>query len=132
MTPTPEKIMGLEKNQIFVFGSNLAGWHGKGAALAARLNFGAKNGQGVGLMGQSYAIPTKDEWLQVLSLSEIKWRIESFVGYAWCVPKLEFLVTQIGCGLAGYRALEIAPLFGDNLPENIRLPQSFMDVLKIK
>jgi len=106
---------------IFVFGSNLAGRHGKGAALHARQNCGAIYGQGEGLQGQSYAIPTKDARLRTLPLGIIAVHINNFILFARSRPDLEFEVTRIGCGLAGYNDLEIAPLFR-GAPDNCELP----------
>lgn len=97
-------------NSIFVFGSNLAGIHGAGAAAAA-LNFGAEWGKGVGLSGKSYAIPTKDENIKTMRLSIIRPYIEEFVQFTKDHPELRFFVTRIGCGLAGYIDYQIAPLF---------------------
>ncbi|AQT27854.1 hypothetical protein CB3_012 [Pectobacterium phage vB_PatP_CB3] len=96
---------------IFVFGSNLAGIHGAGAAKYALKNEGAIWGKGTGHHGNSYAIPTKDERIQTLPLWHIAEQITDFIAYAYAHPELEFQVTQIGCGLAGYKASEIAPLF---------------------
>lgn len=96
---------------IFVFGSNLAGRHGKGAALEAATLHGAIRGQGEGRQGNSYAIPTKDSNLHPLPLYEIKRHVNRFKVYAITNPKLEFQVTRIGCGLAGYSDHEIAPMF---------------------
>jgi hypothetical protein len=96
---------------IFVFGSNLAGRHGKGAALFARQNHGAQMGTGIGRTGNSYAIPTKDTSLHTLPLRVIRQFVEEFLEYARKNPSLEFEVTRIGCGLAGYRNAEIAPMF---------------------
>jgi len=114
---------------IFVFGSNLAGRHGKGAALEARKKWGAVYGQGVGLQGQSYAIPTKDERLRTLSLGEIEDHVYWFLVYAREHPELSFQLTPIGCGLAGYQPSEIAPLFR-GAPNNVTLPREFEEVLK--
>lgn len=111
---------------IFVFGSNLAGRHGKGAALAALRNHGAIYGQPVGLQGQSYAIPTKDQQLRPLSLSTIRISVEIFISFAKQHPELQFKVTRIGCGLAGYSDEQIAPLFRD-APENCALPYGWRD-----
>lgn len=97
--------------QIFVFGSNLAGRHGAGAAQAARLYYGAVQGIGIGPVGRSYAIPTKDEKIKVLSLSIVKHYVEGFVEYSKKHPELEFFVTRVGCGLAGNADEDIAPLF---------------------
>lgn len=102
---------------IFVFGSNLAGRHGKGAALFAKRKKGAKPGIGVGLQGDSYAIPTKDWDLKPLSLSEINDYVQQFLDFARKYPHLEFEVTPIGTGLAGYSVSQIAPMF-QSAPEN--------------
>lgn len=99
-------------NRIFVFGSNLRGRHGKGAALTALRRFGAIEGRGIGHYGMSYAIPTKDEYIKTLSLVRIKSFVEEFLEYAQAeIGILEFNVTRIGCGLAGYKDKEIAPMF---------------------
>lgn len=98
---------------IFVFGSNLAGIHGAGAAKYALQNEGAIWGKGIGHHGNSYAIPTKDERIQTLPLWHIAEQITDFIAYANAHPECEFKVTQIGCGLAGYKASQIAPLFRD-------------------
>lgn len=95
---------------IFVFGSNLAGIHGAGAAAVA-LNLGAKWGKGVGLQGKTYAIPTKDKNIKTMSLTEILPYIEDFVRFTKDHPEMRFFVTRIGCGLAGYSDNQIAPLF---------------------
>lgn len=110
---------------IFVFGSNLAGRHGKGAALYALQHRGAQYGQGIGLQGLSYAIPTKDEHLRSLPLAEIGRFVEQFLTFAKEHPKLQFEVTPIGCGLAGYRPVDIAPMF-ERAPGNVRLPGEFL------
>lgn len=112
--------------QIFVFGSNLAGRHGKGAALFARQHHGAIYGQGVGLQGQSYAIPTKDSYLRTLPLYEIDGYVNQFINFAYEHPELTFLVTRIGCGLAGYKDNQIAPLFR-NAPNNCILPKEWIN-----
>jgi len=98
-------------NRIFVFGSNLAGRHGKGAALFAKQHYGAIYGVGQGRQGDSYAIPTKDECLQTLPLREIRGWTNAFIAYAIHHPNLEFDLTPIGCGLAGYSQDQIRPLF---------------------
>lgn len=107
-----------QKHRIFVFGSNLAGRHGKGAALHAKENYGAISGKGIGHHGQSYAIPTKDSYLKTMSRELIDGYIREFLCYSMSNPRLEFNVTQIGCGLAGFKAHEIAPLF--NIPPSAR------------
>lgn len=113
-----ENITELNANEIFVFGSNKAGRHGKGAAKQA-LKFGAKYGQGHGKQGNTYAIPTKTSNLQTLQLNEIHASIEEFLHYAVNTPDTTYIVTKIGCGLAGYKDSNIAPLFR-NSPPNCR------------
>lgn len=110
--------------KIFVFGSNLAGRHGKGAALDARLKHGAELGVGEGLTGRSYAIPTKNRSLQTRSLWDIQKSVETFKAYAKAHPELEFFVTRVGCGLAGYQDDDIAPMFAD-APLNCELPKGW-------
>ncbi len=102
---------------VWVFASNLAGRHGKGAARDALLHHGAIFGLGVGRGGNSYAIPTKDGDLGVLPLGVIRGHVGSFLAYAAAHPELEFEVTQIGCGLAGYVPAQIAPMF-ETAPSN--------------
>lgn len=125
---TPEKVTTLLPNQIFVFGSNYAGRHGRGAAKVAVNKFGARYGQGTGLMGQSYGIATKGRKLEILSLLQIQVQVEKFLRFAKEHPELEFLVTRIGCGLAGYKDKEIAPFFRGYTP-NVILPESFSKLL---
>ena len=115
---------------IFVFGSNLAGRHGAGAALWARQNRGAIYGQAEGLQGDSYAIPTKDERLRTIGLLENWQYVEVFLDLARSRPDLNFELTPIGCGLAGYRPDQIAPMFRE-APSNVRLPDEFKSVLEI-
>lgn len=129
MKYTPKILKSLKKNQIFVFGSNLAGRHGAGAALYAKNNFGAIYGQGVGLQGQSYAIPTKDIHLFILFIFEIKKYIDDFIKFAIIHPELEFLVTPIGCGLANFNFNEIAPMF-KNVSKNVILPLEFIKYIE--
>lgn len=118
---TPEFITHLKENEIFVFGSNLAGMHGGGAARIALERFGAKMGQGVGLQGQSYAIPTMQGGVET-----IKPYVDEFIQFAQQHPELTFLVTRIGCGIAGFTDEEIAPLFEDaHLVANIVLPKGW-------
>jgi hypothetical protein len=111
--------------EIFVFGSNLAGRHGKGAALYARLHCGAQYGVGHGLQGQSYAIPTKDWRLQALSLEDIHTWVRVFLAFAREHKHLTFRVTRIGCGLAGYKDSDIAPMF-KGAPSNCMLPKEWL------
>lgn len=118
-------ITTLKPNQVFVFGSNEAGIHGAGAAYTAYKKFGARIGRGEGHYGQSYAIPTKDKDLNVLPIGKIKPYVKRFLDYAKDMPDLQFLVTAIGCGLAGYKPEQIAPLFKD-IPENVVLPEEFL------
>lgn len=113
---------------IFVFGSNEAGRHGKGAALEARRNHGAVYGQGEGIQGRSYAIPTKDAHLRTLPLDVIAAYVKRFKGFANACPEMTFHVTPIGCGLAGYSPADIAPMFAD-APANCELAAVFRDFL---
>jgi hypothetical protein len=121
---TPEDIRSLQPNEVFTFGSNEGGRHGKGAAKMA-VKFGAVYGQGEGLMGRSYGIATKDRNLKVLPLGKIEIKVARFIRFAESHPELTFLVTPIGCGLAGYNPKDIAPMF-KNSPDNVVLPQSFI------
>lgn len=122
---TPDRITELKQNEIFVFGSNLAGAHGGGAARLAYNCFGAVWGQGVGLQGQSYAIPTMQGGVET-----IKPYADEFIRFAETRSDLKFYVTQIGCGIAGFKIEEIAPLFQAAIEvENIILPQTFVEVL---
>jgi len=123
---TPDNIQSLAHNEVFVFGSNLSGRHGGGAARLAAEKFGATFGVGVGHEGRTYALPTKDEKIQTLPLLEIEKHVGNFIVYAAAHPELTFLVTQIGCGLAGYTPAEIAPLFFNfAMPRNVVLPEVF-------
>jgi len=118
---TPEFITSLEPNEIFVFGSNLKGMHGGGAAYIAYRKFGAIMGQGVGLQGQSYAIPTMQGGVET-----IRPYVDEFIGFAKQHPELTFLVTRIGCGIAGFTDEEISPLFAEaHGVENIVLPPNW-------
>lgn len=116
-------------SKIFVFGSNLAGRHGAGAALFARKFHGARYGCGVGPQGKSYAIPTKDFNLKTLPLESIKSYIKVFIEYAKANPEQEFLVTRVGCGLAGYKDEDIAPFF-ITAPNNCELPKEWLEYVK--
>jgi len=115
-------------SKIFVFGSNLAGRHGAGAAKAALEHHGAIYGKGVGHYGNSYALPTKDENLKTLSLEDIQGHVTMFLIYATDNPELEFYVTKIGCGLAGYKPIDVAMFFKD-APKNCELPKEFVDII---
>ena len=116
--------------EIFVFGSNLAGRHGAGAAKFALDNHGAIYGVGVGLQGDSYGIPTKDQNIETLPLTYIRVYVNQFIEFARHMPNLVFNVTAIGCGLAGYTPSQIAPMFSSASGlSNVRLPQEFLKVL---
>lgn len=123
-------------NEVFVFGSNLAGRHGKGAALIAKNMFGAKHGLGEGYSNagfdkfqqHSYAIPTKDRNLNVLDLVRIHESVVRFIDYANKNPDMNFYVTRIGCGLAGYKDNDIAPLFKE-CPMNVIFPENWKEYL---
>lgn len=121
-----EAIMTLLPGQIFVFGSNLIGKHGKGAAKQA-LTWGAKWGQATGLQGRTYGIPTKGKTMdKILSVSEIKFYVDTFIEFAKENPNLTFLVTEIGCGLSKFKPKDIAPLFEGAIElENVHLPTRF-------
>ncbi len=119
-------ISELKPNEIFVFGSNLAGAHAGGAARLAHERFGAIWGQGVGLQGRSYAIPTMQGGVET-----IKPYVEQFADFASRHPDLTFLVTRIGCGIAGFSAHEIAPLFLNVIDlSNVLLPKDFVEVIQ--
>ena len=118
---TPERISELRPDEVFVFGSNLAGMHGGGAAWVAFRKFGAVMGQGVGLQGQSYAIPTMQGGVETIAPY-----VDDFIAFAKEHPELFFYVTRIGCGIAGFRDSQIAPLFADAVDvPNICLPDTF-------
>ena len=120
------RIVTLQPNEIFVFGSNLEGQHAGGAAYLAYKRVGAIWGQGVGLQGQSYAIPTMQGGVET-----IKPYVDEFIEFAEQHPSKTFLVTEIGCGIAGFTVGEIAPLFEQAKEvENIYLPQRFWEVLR--
>lgn len=125
---TPEKITSLGPDEVFVFGSNLEGMHCGGAALTALRHFGAKMGQGVGMQGQSYAIPTMQGGVET-----IKPYVDDFIALAREWDQTTFYVTRIGCGIAGFTDEQIAPLFAEAMKlYNVRLPKSFVDVLRKK
>lgn len=113
-----------DEHIVFVFGSNYSGRHGAGAALYARNHYGAKYGVGKGRTGQAYAIPTKDGYLKTLPLNVIEKHVQDFIEYAKQSPELNFLVTRVGCGLAGYKDQDIAPMF-KSVPQNCILPQEW-------
>lgn len=123
---TPEWIHDLASNEVFVFGSNLGGMHGGGAARIAYRYFGAKMGVGVGLQGQSYAIPTMQGGPET-----IRPYVDEFIDFARQHPETTFLVTPIGCGIAGFTPADIAPLFQNAVEvENVWLPESFWHLLR--
>lgn len=117
------------KKQVFVFGSNLSGIHGAGAARFALEKHGARWGQGIGAQGNSYAIPTKDEDIETLPISEVKKHIDTFIEFATAMADIQFNVTAIGCGLAGFQPEDIAPLFA-NAPKNCIMPNRFKPFLR--
>lgn len=122
---TPDRIAALKPGEIFVFGSNLAGCHAGGAARLALEHFGAIWGQGVGLQGESYAIPTMQGGIET-----IRPYVDQFIAFARLHPRYRFLVTEIGCGIAGFSPEQIAPLFAEarDIP-NVWLPARFRQVL---
>lgn len=122
------RIRELKPDEIFVFGSNLEGLHGGGAAYLAYRKWGAIWGQGVGLQGQTYGIPTMHG-----GPDAIRPYVDEFIKFAQVHPELKFLVTEIGCGIAGFTPEEIAPLFTEAIPiENIYLPERFWYILEKK
>lgn len=116
----------MSERVIFVFGSNLAGRHGAGAAKWALENKGAIYGRGVGMQGDSYGIPTKDENVRTLPLDRIKIFVDGFIDYAKNHPHLKFQLTPIGCGLAGYKPFQIGPMF-KGVSENVIVPDEFKE-----
>ena len=124
---TPDRVERLSNCEIFVFGSNIEGEHMGGAARFACEKFGAEWGVGVGRTGQTYAIPTMHGGVDV-----IKPYVDEFVEYAKAHPELKFLVTRVGCGIAGFRDKDIAPLFAECVAlENVFLPETFWRVFKL-
>ena len=131
MKASSNNITELKPNEVFVFGDNEGGIHGKGAAKLALNKFGAKWGK-VGHYGQSYGIPTKTGNLKTLGTRKIAKYVDDFIAYAIKRHDLDFLVTEIGCGLAGYEPKDIAPLFKEaQYVSNIYLPQSFINILEV-
>ncbi len=114
--------------EIFCFGSNLAGIHGAGAAAYARKHHGAILGQGIGLQGNSYGIPTKDERIHTLPKEAILKHVVVFIEFAKAHPEMTFNITRVGCGLAGYTDSDIAPLF-KGAPENCVLPEGWREII---
>lgn len=123
---TPENITALDRDDVFVFGSNLQGVHAGGAARVAYKKFGAVMGQGEGFQGQSYAIPTMQGGVET-----IKPYVDRFIEFARECDQNTFYVTRIGCGIAGFKDEEIAPLFDEAYDlYNVRLPKSFSDIIE--
>ena len=119
-----DRIAELDKNEIFVFGSNIQGAHGGGAAWYAHKKFGAEWGVGEGLTGRTYALPTME------GDASMRRAVEHFITCAKSHPEFTFLVTAVGCGIAGYTPDEVAPLFREAASlKNVYLPQVFWDVL---
>lgn len=121
-----EELQKEMDKKVFVFGSNLAGRHGKGAALYAKEHWGAKYGDGEGRTGNAYALPTKDERLRTRKLNDVKESVDKFIEYANINPDLIFIVTKVGCGLAGFTEDQIAPLF-KFAPQNCELPEGWRE-----
>ncbi len=117
--------------EIFVFGSNLGGFHGAGSAHHAYCKHGAEMNIGVGLAGNSYAIPTKDSNIEVLPIEVIEKYVRQFIHFAKMHPEMKFNIVAIGCGLAGFKPEQIAPMF-EGCPENCNLPNDFVEHLGIK
>lgn len=120
---TPEFITALHPNEIFVFGSNIHGFHGGGAAHIANMKFGAEWGVGEGLTGQCYALPTMEG-----GVDYIAGKVQNFLACAKVHPEMKFFVTKIACGIAGFTIEEIGPLFAEAISmENIILPKEFVE-----
>jgi len=139
--PTPHQkeeeddlvFFATERRKIFVFGSNYAGRHGKGAAAYAYKKHGAIYGQGAGLQGNSYAIPTKDASLKPLELTTIQSYVNIFLAFSELHPDWDFLITNIGCGLAGYTPSQIAPMFASHKDKsNLHFSTEFKAILHRK
>jgi hypothetical protein len=124
----PDHSLPTDPEAIWVFGSNLIGLHGAGAARVAHESFGAIPGEEVGRHGQSYAIPTKDERMQTLSLPVIASYVTAFLFHARMNPETTYFVTAVGCGLAGYAAKDIAPMFAE-ATENCSFPDTWEEYL---
>lgn len=124
LTFTPDNVLSVLDHQIFVFGSNLSGYHTSGLAKLARQNFGARYGLGEGISGRCYALPVKDENLVKLPLKLIHFYVKRFIDIATLNPSVTFLLTKVGCGKSGYRVEDIAPMF-KNVPSNVVVPVEF-------
>ena len=126
---TPENILRLKADEIFIYGSNLAGRHGAGAARLAMEKFGAIYGIGEGLQGNSYALPTKDKFISTLPLSEIEKHIDTLYDCILKHPHKHFLITKIGCGLANLNIFQVAPMFKKFISlSNCSLPKEFIEI----
>lgn len=129
---TPEELTELSKGQVFVYGSNELGLNGAGAARFAEEKLGAQPGKGFGISGSCFAIPTKDWTIKTLPLEVVEFYVKRFIAFTQdhLHRKWDFMVTKIGCGLAGFTPEEIAPFFKECRDQkNIWLPQDFHDVL---
>ena len=123
-----QMVEKMETKEIFVFGSNYGGRHGKGAALCAKRIHGAKNGIGEGIQGRAYGIPTKDAKLKTLPLSRIQKHVTTFLNYAHDHDEMIFNVTPIGTGLAGYTHQQIAPMF-KGYADNVKIIKKWKEIL---
>lgn len=122
-------MLSLPVDRVLVFGSNLSGFHGGGAARDAAEKFGAVHGQGFGRAGQSFAIPTKDEHIVTLGLDEIELYVRAFVEHSRRFPGEFFQVTQLGCGLAGLDPWDMAHMFGRRTPVNCHFDEAWRPFL---
>ena len=123
---TPDFVTELKPNEIFVFGSNIRGFHGGGAARIANKKFGAEWGVGEGLTGQCYALPTMEG-----GVNYIAEKVRRFLECAKTHPEMKFYVTKIACGIAGFTVAEIGPLFSDAIMlENVILPKEFVEEIE--
>ena len=123
----PKNYNVLKPDEVFAFGSNLAGMHGGGSARMAHMLFGAKMGQGVGMQGQSYAIPTMQDDINTIR----PYYVEQFIQYAEEHPELFFYITHIGCGIVGFQDKETAPLSAHAVGlRNVCMPYSFIEHLE--
>lgn len=121
----------IDPTYVLVVGSNLKGAHGRGGAKHAKLCHGAKYGVAEGMSGNTYLLPTKDEYIKTLPISRVKKHVDKFLDFARSNPDIKFFLTPVGCGLAGYTPSDIAPMF-ETAPENVLLPKSFLDVYEQK
>jgi hypothetical protein len=123
---TPDFVTEIKPNEIFVFGSNIRGMHGGGAARIANKKFGAEWGVGEGLTGQCYALPTMEGGVDYIAE-----KVRRFLECAKTHPEMKFYVTKIACGIAGFTVAEIGPLFSDAIMlENVILPKEFVEVIE--